>query len=169
MYGRLSVRTACPDQYKLKAWCAASAESGKIQDRIDRFAEKPSLQRLSMAHRNRLSPISTHFGRSLAIGTPPSQAINAVLDLPELGSRVSPVPTRMRTTRETQQGPSVDNQVLILNHRELLWSKATLVLRKSPSKISMGVTERASAIKTPVEESTADELMSKPGVDPLPR
>ena len=43
-------------------------------------------------------------------------------------SRVSPVHTAMRNCMRDEGGPfEVGNQVLISNHRKLLWSKATVV------------------------------------------
>jgi len=49
-------------ELNLRCCAAPKTESGKIQDRIDRFdAQKPGLQQLSRAHRNRLLPISSHF------------------------------------------------------------------------------------------------------------
>jgi hypothetical protein len=58
------------------------------------------------------------------------RCINLSHRMSELGlvSRVTPVHTAMRNyTRDEGRPFEVGNQVLISNHRKLLWSKATVV------------------------------------------
>jgi hypothetical protein len=56
-----------------------------------------------------------------------------------LVSRVTPVETAMRNcTRDEGRSFEVGNQVLISNHRKLLWSKATVVNVAEKSKQDSG-------------------------------
>ena len=75
-----------------------------------------------------------------------------------LVSRASPVQTAMRNCTRDEGGPfEFGNQVLISNHRKLLWSKATVVnVAEKSDKISIGVIERGERKRTAVEVSKAD-------------
>ena len=76
-----------------------------------------------------------------------------------LVSRAPPVHTAMRNCMRDEGGPfEFGNQVLISNHRKLLWSKAIVVnvAEKVGTKISIGVIERGERKRTAVEVSKAD-------------
>src|SRR6266446_5670381 len=75
-----------------------------------------------------------------------------------LVSRAPPVHTAMRNCTRDEGGPfEFGNQVLISNHRKLLWSKATVVnVAEIRNKISIGVIERGERKRTAVEVSKAD-------------
>jgi hypothetical protein len=61
----------------------------------------------------------------LNVYVPHLQSVGAVVGFV---SRVTPVQTAMRNcTRDEGRSFEVGNQVLISNHRKLLWSKATVV------------------------------------------
>jgi hypothetical protein len=64
----------------------------------------------------------------------------------------------MRNCTRDEGGPfEFGNQVLISNHRKLLWSKATVVnVAEIRNKISIGVIERGERKRTAVEVSKAD-------------
>jgi hypothetical protein len=64
----------------------------------------------------------------------------------------------MRNCTRDGGGPfEFGNQVLISNHRKLLWSKATVVnVAEKSEQISVGVIERGERKRTAVEVSKAD-------------
>jgi len=71
--------------------------------------------------------------------------IYAGTSAPGLASRASSVHAGLRYCTRDEGGPlEFGNQVLISNHRKLLWSKATVAnLRKSLNEISIGVIEQS--------------------------
>jgi len=75
-----------------------------------------------------------------------------------LVSRAPPVHTAMRNCMGDEGGPfEFGNQVLISNHRELLWSKAPVVNVAEKSEQDFdSVIERGERKRTAVEVSKAD-------------
>ena len=70
-------------------------------------------------------------------------------------SRVTPVHTALRNcTRDEGRSFEVGNQVLISNHRKLLWSKAMVVnVAEKPEQIPAGTIERGERKRTASEAS----------------